>query len=88
MLILIIIQTNLLLNTYFMLNMLNFLFRSYPSSTNKESTNRFIGFNTFCIMIHCNFVLLILIKYYLLTLGSSSIISSYLSTIVLDDKLV
>lgn len=80
MLILIIIQTNLLLNTYFKLDMLDFLFRSFLLLLNKQST--------FYVIRHCNFALLILIKYYLLTLFFSSIISSYLSTIVLDDKLV
>lgn len=50
MLILIIIQTNLLLNTYFMLDILNSLFRKFPPSTklNKQSTNRFISFNILC----------------------------------------
>lgn len=50
MLILIIIQTNLLLNTYFMLDILNFLFRSFLPSTklNKQLINRFISFNILC----------------------------------------
>lgn len=48
MLILIIIQTNLLLNTYFMLDILNFLFRSFLLLLNKQSTNRFISFNILC----------------------------------------
>ena len=55
---------------------------------NKQSANRFIDLNIFCVIRHCYFALSILIYYYLLTLFFSSIISSYLSTIVLDDKLV
>lgn len=68
--------------------MLNFLFRIFPLLLNKQSTNSFIGSNIFCVIRHCNSILSVLIYYYLLTLIISSIISSYLSTIVLDDKLV
>lgn len=88
MLILIIIQTNLLLNTYFLLGILNFLFRRLSSST--YTSNQLTALKFQYILCHKTFQFcfantnLKLFTYF----SFSSIISSYLSTIVLDDKLV